>query len=105
MVTLKCRGDTPIQKLAGAIANNLRSGNDVCVSVIGAPVLNQAIKAVIVARKYLKKDENPFDLVVQPSFEIKSLNDKVQNYTLINLNIYKTDYVEEKAVNDDYQQN
>ncbi|HBR85651.1 MAG TPA: stage V sporulation protein S [Firmicutes bacterium] len=67
MQTLKASSTTVIQKLAGSIAINIRSEGVVTVTVVGASALNQAVKACIVARRFLKDDGN-CDITVQPSF-------------------------------------
>ena len=66
MATLKVSGKTQIQKLAGAIAGNIRQEGSAQISLVGASALNQAIKACIVARRFLKDDETPSDIAVQP---------------------------------------
>ena len=100
MVTLKVRGDTPIQKLAGAIVKNLRDGNLLEVSVVGPAALNRAVKACIIARKFLKSDEEPSDLFIQPDFKVQTINSSLesQEVTSVILHIYKTDFVEERSV-------
>lgn len=67
MQALKASSQTVIQKLAGSIAINIRSEGVVTVTVVGASALNQAIKGIIVARRFLKDDGN-VDITVQPSF-------------------------------------
>ena len=100
MVTLKVRGDTPIQKLAGAIVKNLREGSLIEISVVGPMALNRAMKACIIARKFLKSDEEPSDLYVQPDFKVQVNNSSAENQevTCVILHIYKTEYIEEKSV-------
>lgn len=70
MITLKSSGTTPVQKLAGAIAANIRLKQDIEISMVGADALNQAIKACIIARRFLKADDSKSDIIVQPRFEI-----------------------------------
>ena len=52
--------------VAGAIAGVMREHGYAEVQAIGASAINQAIKAVTIARGYLEQDG--FDLVVVPSF-------------------------------------
>jgi len=52
--------------VAGAIAGILRVEGKVCVQVIGAGALNQAIKAIAIARSFVSGDE--LDPVVVPAF-------------------------------------
>lgn len=53
-------------KVAGAIAGILREAPRVEVQAIGAQAVNQAVKALAVARSYLIDDG--WDLFAQPSF-------------------------------------
>lgn len=52
--------------VAGAIAGIMREEGYVEVQAIGAPAVNQAIKAITIARLYLEQDQ--VDLMVVPSF-------------------------------------
>jgi stage V sporulation protein S len=52
--------------VAGAIAGVMRETRRVHVQAIGAGAVNQAIKAVTIARSYLEMDG--IDIVVVPSF-------------------------------------
>jgi stage V sporulation protein S len=52
--------------VAGAIAALLRQGGAVEVQAIGPHAVNQAVKAIAVARSYLEQDR--LDLTTTPSF-------------------------------------
>jgi len=52
--------------IAGVIANAVRRSGQANIRAIGAAAVNQAIKAVVVARKYLAEDG--LDVVCIPSF-------------------------------------
>ena len=52
--------------VAGAIAGVIREGKQADVQAIGAGAVNQAIKAVIVARGYLRGDG--IDVICLPTF-------------------------------------
>lgn len=52
--------------VAGAIAGVMRDKGYAEVQAIGASAVNQAIKAIAIARGYLEEDN--FDLTVVPSF-------------------------------------
>ncbi len=52
--------------IAGAIAGIIREQKRVEMRAVGAGAVNQAIKAVIIARRYLEQDG--LDLVLVPSF-------------------------------------
>ncbi len=53
-------------KVAGAIASTLREKPQVAVQAIGAAAVNQAVKAIILARSFLERDD--LDLVLRPYF-------------------------------------
>ncbi len=52
--------------VAGAIAGVMREQGYAEVQAIGASAVNQAVKAVAIARGYLEQDD--MDLVIVPSF-------------------------------------
>jgi stage V sporulation protein S len=60
--------------VAGAIAGVIREGQHAEVQAIGAGAVNQAIKAVAIARGYLDKDG--IQIVCVPSFVEVNIEDK-----------------------------
>lgn len=52
--------------VAGALANNLKGNNKIEIQVVGAGALNQAIKAIAIARGYVAPTGK--DLVCIPAF-------------------------------------
>lgn len=60
--------------VAGAIAALLRQGGAVEVQAIGPHAVNQAVKALAVARSYLEQDR--LDLITAPSFVKLALHDE-----------------------------
>lgn len=67
MFSLKAGSQTSLQALAGSIAINIRKEGAVVITVVGAGALNQAVKSIIIARRFLKADGN-MDLSVKPFF-------------------------------------
>ena len=62
------------QKVAGSIANSFREGcTDVEIQTVGAGAVNQAIKAIAIARGYVTPSGK--ELVVIPSFSEVTIND------------------------------
>ena len=53
MKLIKVAGDSPTAAVAGAIAMAIREQGQVDVQAIGANAVNQATKALVVARQYL----------------------------------------------------
>lgn len=105
MTTLKASGNTQIQKLAGAIAGNIRQEGAVQISLVGASALNQAIKACIVARRFLKDDQTPSDITIQPEFLMQNFSEptapEAREVTTIMLHIKKAEFDPEHAVSSD----
>lgn len=105
MTTLKASGNTQIQKLAGAIAGNIRQEGAVQISLVGASALNQAIKACIVARRFLKDDEKPADIAIQPEFLMQNFSEpsapESREVTTIMLHIKKAEFDPACAVSSD----
>lgn len=66
METLRVSGHSRPNSVAGAIAALLRSNGQVEIQAIGPAAVNQAIKALAIARGYIEGEE--LDLTVQPSF-------------------------------------
>lgn len=66
MDVLKVSAKSSPNAVAGAIAGILREQKIVCVQVIGAGALNQAIKAVAIARSFVEEDG--LDAICIPTF-------------------------------------
>lgn len=77
--------------VAGAIAGVMREREQVDVQAIGAGAVNQAVKAVIIARGYLELDG--IDIICLPSFVEVMIED--QERTAVRLS------VEERSSNAD----
>ncbi len=73
MEKLKVRSKSIPCKVAGAIANIYRQDGSVLIETIGAGSLNQAIKAIAIARGYVTPSGT--ELVVIPSFSEVTIND------------------------------
>jgi stage V sporulation protein S len=72
MEIFKVAGKSHPGKVAGAIAAIIRQGKQVQARAIGAAAVNQAIKAVIVARRYLAIDG--LDVICIPGFATVDLD-------------------------------
>lgn len=64
--------DSDVNALAGSIALRLRAERVAVVQSIGGNAVNQAIKAIITARRYLAPNNQ--DLSVIPSFKVLELD-------------------------------
>jgi stage V sporulation protein S len=65
-LTLKVAGKSNPATVAGAIANNIREGKDIEVVAMGPQSVNQAVKAITIARSYLADDK--VELTFRPEF-------------------------------------
>ena len=66
METLRVSGKSRPNSVAGAIAALLRAEGEVEVQAIGPSAVNQAVKAIAIARGYIPPDN--LDLSVKPAF-------------------------------------
>ena len=65
-MTLKVSAKSRPMSVAGAIANTLRDGTRVEIQAVGAGALNQAVKAIAIARGYVAPTGK--DLICVPAF-------------------------------------
>jgi stage V sporulation protein S len=76
METLKVSAHSKTKALAGALAAVIRTEGVVELQAIGAGAVNQAIKAVAIARGYVAP--NGINLVIIPSFVEISIDNEVR---------------------------
>ena len=69
---IKVAASSPPTAVAGAIAGVIRGHGGVDVQAIGAGAVNQAVKAIVIARRYLETDG--LDIVCQPSFAMLAID-------------------------------
>jgi len=87
MDLIKVAGRSRSTAVAGAIAGVMREKGEVDVQAIGAGAVNQAIKAVIIARGYLEEDG--IDIICIPEF-VEIMIDE-QERTAVRLGIAQRD--------------
>jgi stage V sporulation protein S len=66
MDVIKVRGTSRTSAVAGAIAGVVREHQHAVVQAIGASAVNQSVKALALAKRYLEQDE--IDVVFVPEF-------------------------------------
>jgi stage V sporulation protein S len=66
MDIVRVSSSSPTAKVAGAIAGIMREKGHVAVQAIGAAAVNQAVKALAVARGYLQEDG--IEIAIIPEF-------------------------------------
>jgi stage V sporulation protein S len=76
MDIIKVSGTSRTSAVAGAIAGVVRENKRAEVQAIGASAINQAVKAMALARGYLSNDG--FDIVFIPEFVDVQIEDKVR---------------------------
>jgi stage V sporulation protein S len=72
-ITLKVSAKSNPNAVAGALAAVLREHETAEVQAVGAGAINQAIKAVAIARSYLKSAK--LDIVCAPSFVLVAIDE------------------------------
>lgn len=85
MEILKVSSTSKPSLVAGALANMMKDVNHVKIQVIGAAALNQAIKAVAIARGYMAPSGK--DIYVIPSFFDVEIDN--ENRTALRLDVYE----------------
>ncbi len=76
MDVIKVSGTSRTSAVAGAIAGVFRENKHADVQAIGAVAVNQAVKALALARGYLKEDG--YDIVIAPEFVDVEIEGKVR---------------------------
>lgn len=76
MDLIKVAANSRPSAVAGAIAGVIRDNNHAEIQAIGAGAVNQAVKALILARGYLKSEG--INVFVVPEFSDVSIEDKAR---------------------------
>jgi stage V sporulation protein S len=76
MDVIKVSGTSRTSAVAGAIAGVFRENKHAEVQAIGAIAVNQAVKALALAKGYLKEDG--YDVVFTPEFVDVEIEEKVR---------------------------
>lgn len=92
--TLRVSGNSRPNSVAGAIAALLRSEQAVEVQAIGPQAVNQAVKAIAIARSYIELDG--LDLTAQPSFVKLELQEEERTAVRFNVRALRLEKPPEK---------
>lgn len=76
MDLIKISGNSRTSAAAGAIAGVIRENHMAEVQAIGAQAVNQAVKALALAKRYLQRDG--IQIVTTPEFVDITIDDKVR---------------------------
>ncbi len=87
METLKVSGKSRPNAVAGAIAALLRSQGEVEVQAIGPTAVNQAVKAIAIARGYIIPEN--LDLHTQPAFVKLDIDDEERTAVRFTVRVFK----------------
>ena len=85
MDVIKVSGTSRTSSVAGAIAGVFRENMRAEIQAIGAGAVNQAIKAMVLAKGYLAEDG--YEVVFTPEFTDVEIDDKVR--TAIKLIVFE----------------
>lgn len=77
MATLKVAAHSRVPAIAGAIAGTIRDQGRAEVHAIGAGAVNQAVKAVAVARRFLESEG--YDIILVPAFVNVEIADQTKS--------------------------
>ncbi len=91
MVLIKVAADSRTAGVAGAIAGALRQHHRVDVQAIGAGAVNQAAKALSLARQYLIEEE--ICMVVIPYFVEVKIGKETRTAVRFTAHIYPSDLI------------
>lgn len=86
MEMIRVSSSSQPSKVAGALTSLLRTHDEVQIQVIGAAALNQAMKAIAIARGYLAPGGN--DIYCIPSFFDLTIDNQVVTSLRINVQIH-----------------
>ncbi|GAB4533910.1 MAG: stage V sporulation protein S [Anaerolineales bacterium] len=76
MELIKVSGNSRTSAVAGAIAGVIREHGRADVQAIGAQAVNQAVKALALAQRYLKRDD--LEILMRLEFVDITIEDKVR---------------------------
>ena len=82
-IVLKVASSSNPSSVAGALVKNMQEGKDVELLAVGAGAVNQAVKAVAIARGYISPQG--VDITIKPGFEDVEIEGKKK--TAVKLNV------------------
>ena len=89
MEIIKVKANSRTAAVAGAIAGVMRENHHAEVQAIGAGAVNQAVKAVVLARAYLVDDE--IDIYCVPEFVDVEIDSKVRTAVKLTVEQHNND--------------
>jgi len=95
MDVIKVSGTSRTSAVAGAIAGVFRENKRAEIQAIGAGAVNQAVKAIVLAKGYLAEDG--YDVVFSPEFTDVEIEDKVRTAIKITVELRNPIAMEEET--------
>jgi stage V sporulation protein S len=95
MDVIKVSGTSRTSAVAGAIAGVFRENKRAEIQAIGAGAVNQAVKAIVLAKGYLAEDG--YDVVFSPEFTDVEIEDKVRTAIKITVELRHSVAMEEET--------
>ena len=95
MDIIKVSGTSRTSAVAGAIAGVFRENKRAEIQAIGAGAVNQAVKAIVLAKGYLAEDG--YDVVFSPEFTDVEIEDKVRTAIKITVELRHPVAIEEET--------
>ena len=94
MDVIKVSGTSRTSAVAGAIAGVFRENKRAEIQAIGAGAVNQAVKAIVLAKGYLAEDG--YDVVFSPEFTDVEIDDKIRTAIKITVELRHPESMEEE---------
>lgn len=95
MDVIKVSGTSRTSAVAGAIAGVFRENKRAEIQAIGAGAVNQAVKAIVLAKGYLAEDG--YDVVFSPEFTDVEIEDKIRTAIKITVELRNPIAMEEET--------
>lgn len=92
MDIIKVSGTSRTSAVAGAIAGVFRENKRAEVQAIGAGAVNQAVKALVLARGYLAEDG--YEVIFYPEFADVEIDDKIRTAVKLTVELRHPDTIE-----------
>jgi stage V sporulation protein S len=94
MDLIKVSGTSRTSAVAGAIAGVIREYQHAEVQAIGSQAVNQAVKALALTRRYLRRDA--LDISVKPEFVDITIDEKVRTAIRFYVDSHPSDFPDEE---------
>ena len=101
MDIIKVSGTSRTSAVAGAIAGVFRENKHAEIQAIGAGAVNQAVKAIVLAKGYLNEDG--YDVVFFPEFVDVEIDEKIRTAVKMTVDLRYPESEEESVSSDEHE--